>query len=281
MLFRSETATDRQILQDKGADYRVLNLASNTFNENETSYYHKSIGGYHAAKLRRYQEMIEYYIAPEMRQMMSAIADAQGDMTRVAGDSIYPVLNMLNTKYVILPLQGGQTVPVQNPYAYGNAWFVDNIRYVANANEEIDAVGKINLRHEAVADKKFEEALGKSAANNNNAVVSLKKYEPNELTYEVQSEKGGIVVFSEVYYPGWTATVDGQDVPVGRVNYILRAINVKPGKHNVVLTFKPVSVKRTETAAYVAYTLLIIAIILGVVFEARRRSKEVKEKTAE
>ena len=106
-----ETATDRQILQDKGADYRVLNLASNTFNENETSYYHKSIGGYHAAKLRRYQEMIEYYIAPEMRQMMSAIADAQGDMTRVAGDSIYPVLNMLNTKYVILPLQGGQTVP--------------------------------------------------------------------------------------------------------------------------------------------------------------------------
>lgn len=276
-----ETATDRQILQDKGADYRVLNLASNTFNENETSYYHKSIGGYHAAKLRRYQEMIEYYIAPEMRQMMSAIADAQGDMTRVAGDSIYPVLNMLNTKYVILPLQGGQTVPVQNPYAYGNAWFVDNIRYVANANEEIEAVGKINLRHEAVADKKFEEALGKSAANNNNAVVSLKKYEPNELAYEVQSEKGGIVVFSEIYYPGWTATVDGQDVPVGRVNYILRAINVKPGKHNVVLTFKPVSVKRTETAAYVAYTLLIIAIILGVVFEAKRRSKEVKEKTAE
>ena len=250
-------------------------------NTERDTYNHKSIGGYHAAKLRRYQEMIEYYIAPEMRQMMSAIADAQGDMTRVAGDSIYPVLNMLNTKYVILPLQGGQTVPVQNPYAYGNAWFVDNIRYVANANEEIDAVGKINLLHEAVADKKFEEALGKSAANNNNAVVSLKKYEPNELTYEVQSEKGGIVVFSEVYYPGWTATVDGQDVPVGRVNYILRAINVKPGKHNVVLTFKPVSVKRTETAAYVAYTLLIIAIILGVVFEARRRSKEVKEKPAE
>ena len=112
-------------------------------------------------------------------------------------------------------------------------------------------------------------------------MVSLKKYEPNELAYEVQSEKGGIVVFSEIYYPGWTATVDGQDVPVGRVNYILRAINVKPGKHNVVLTFKPVSVKRTETAAYVAYTLLIIAIILGVVFEARRRSKEVKENTAE
>ena len=169
---------------------------------------------------------------------------------------------------------------MQNPYAYGNAWFVDNIRYVANANEEIEAVGKINLRHEAVADKKFEEALGKSAANNNNAVASLKKYEPNELTYEVQSEKGGIVVFSEVYYPGWTATVDGQDVPVGRVNYILRAINVKPGQHSVVLTFKPQSVKNTETAAYVAYLLLVLAIVAGVLLEVKKvRSKEVNSLT--
>ena len=143
---QQETATDRQILQDHGKDYRVLNLASNTFNENETSYYHKSIGGYHAAKLRRYQELIDYYISPEMQRLMPAVADAQGDMTRVPGDSIYPVLNMLNTRYFIIPLQGGQTVPLQNPYAYGNAWFVDNIKYVDNANQEIDAVGTINLR---------------------------------------------------------------------------------------------------------------------------------------
>ena len=115
---QQETATDRQILQDTSLDYRVLNLASNTFNENETSYYHKSIGGYHAAKLRRYQELIDAYIAPEMQQAMSAIAKAQGDMTSVPGDSVYPVLNMLNTKYIIMPLQGGQTVPLQNPYAY-------------------------------------------------------------------------------------------------------------------------------------------------------------------
>ena len=107
------TATDKLILQDKGLDYRVLNLASDTFNENETSYFHKSIGGYHAAKLRRYQEMIEAYIVPEMQKMMPAIADATGDMTKVAGDSIYPVLNMLNMKYVIVPLQGGQTVPIR------------------------------------------------------------------------------------------------------------------------------------------------------------------------
>lgn len=272
-----ETATDRQIMQDKAPDYRVLNLASNTFNENETSYYHKSIGGYHAAKLRRYQEMIDQYIVKEMRDMQGAIVNAQGDMTRVAGDSIYPVLNMLNTKYVILPLQGGQTAPLLNPYAFGNAWFVDRISYVDNANAEIDAVGKLNLRHEAVADSKFKDVLGETAAQQSNAVVTLKKYEPNELTYTVESQKGGIVVFSEVYYPGWTATVDGTDTPVGRVNYILRAINVKPGKHTVVLTFKPASVKNTETAAYVAYLLLVLAIAAGVFFEMKRRKNETNE----
>ena len=274
---QQETATDRQIMQDKAPDYRVLNLASNTFNENETSYYHKSIGGYHAAKLRRYQEMIDQYIGKEMRNMQGAIVNAQGDMTRVAGDSIYPVLNMLNTKYVILPLQGGQTAPLLNPYAFGNAWFVDRISYVDNANAEIDAVGKIDLRHEAVADSKFKDALGEPAAHQSNAVVTLKKYEPNELTYTVESQKGGIVVFSEIYYPGWTATVDGAATPVGRVNYILRAINVKPGKHTVVLTFKPASVKNTETAAYVAYLLLVLAIAAGVFFETKRRKNETNE----
>ena len=274
---QQETATDRQIMQDKAPDYRVLNLASNTFNENETSYYHKSIGGYHAAKLRRYQEMIDQYIGKEMRNMQGAIVNAQGDMTRVAGDSIYPVLNMLNTKYIILPLQGGQTAPLLNPYAFGNAWFVDRISYVDNANAEIDAVGKIDLRHEAVADSKFKDALGEPAAHQSTAVVTLKKYEPNELTYTVDSQKGGIVVFSEIYYPGWTATVDGTDTPVGRVNYILRAISVKSGKHTVVLTFKPASVKNTETAAYVAYLLLVLAIAAGVFFEMKRRKNETNE----
>ena len=274
---QQETATDRQIMQDKAPDYRVLNLASNTFNENETSYYHKSIGGYHAAKLRRYQEMIDQYIGKEMQNMQGAIVNAQGDMTRVAGDSIYPVLNMLNTKYVILPLQGGQTAPLLNPYAFGNAWFVDRISYVDNANAEIDAVGKIDLRHEAVADSKFKDALGEPATHQSTAVVTLKKYEPNELTYTVDSQKGGIVVFSEIYYPGWTATVDGAATPVGRVNYILRAINVKPGKHTVVLTFKPASVKNTETAAYVAYLLLVLAIAAGVFFEMKRRKNETNE----
>ena len=254
------TATDRQILQDKALDYRVLNLASNTFNENETSYYHKSIGGYHAAKLRRYQEMIEAYISPEMQSLMSAVVKAGGDMTKVNGDSIYPVLNMLNTKYFILPLQNNQTVPLQNPYTFGNAWLVDKITYVDNANAELDAVGKINLKHEAVADMRFKAALGESKTQGNVAKAEITQYAPNRLTYRVESDKGGVLVFSEIYYPEWTATVDGQPVELGRVNYILRAINIKPGQHEVMLTFEPQSVTRTELVAYISYAILLILV---------------------
>lgn len=265
------TPTDQQILQTKELDYRVLNLATSTFNENETSYFHKSIGGYHPAKLRRYQEMIETYIAPEMEKLMKSIFEAQGDMTKLNGDSISPVLNMLNTKFFIMPLQGGQTVPLKNPYAFGNAWFVDKVTYVNNANEELEMVGKLNLRAEAVADKKFRDVLGSSCEQDHHAQVTMKTYEPNQLTYEVESAKGGVLVFSENYYPEWTATVDGKEVPVGRVNYILRAIQVKPGKHQVVLSFFPKSVDRTETVAYIAFALLVICILLGIGLEICQR----------
>ncbi|MBR0389107.1 MAG: YfhO family protein [Prevotella sp.] len=264
--------TDELILRDKTLDYRVLNLASNTFNENETSYYHKSIGGYHAAKLRRYQEMIEQYISPEMQRLMNAVAEAGGDMTQVKGDSICPVINMLNTRYFVFPLQGGQTVPIQNPYALGNAWFVDKISYAKNANEEILEVGQIDLRHEAVADEKFQAQLGDAVTQDTTSTVDIKSYEPNQLTYEVNSGKGGVVVFSEVYYPGWTATIDGEPAELGRVNYILRALNVKPGKHEVVLSFFPKSVDTTETIAYTAYAILIL-VLAGAAFMAYRRKK--------
>ena len=264
--------TDQLILKDKGLDYRVLNLATNTFNENETSYYHKSIGGYHAAKLRRYQEMIEAYINPQMSRIMKAVADSDGDMTRVNGDSLFPVLNMLNTKYIIVPLQGGQTVPLLNPYAYGNAWFVDRLTFADNANQEIERIGQIDLRHEAVADKRFAEVLGEAVAQDKNSVAKLLAYEPNQLTYEVSSDKGGVLVFSEVYYPGWTATIDGQPAELGRVNYILRALRVPAGKHQVKLAFFPKSVDTTETIAYVAYVVLLL-IIVGGLYDTWRRKK--------
>lgn len=263
--------TDKIILQDKSLDYRVLNLASNTFNENETSYFHKSIGGYHPAKLRRYQEMIEHYIAPEMQKTMQAIMTAGGDMSKVDGRSIYPILNILNTKYFILPLQGNQTAPVLNPYTYGNAWFVDKVTYVNNANEEIDKVGKIDLRHEAVADKQFETILKASNVQGNVSQVELVSYAPNKLKYNVSSEKGGVVVFSEIYYPGWTATIDGQKAELGRVNYILRALNVEKGKHTIELVFDPQSVHTTETIATVSFAVLLILIALIAFLEYKKR----------
>ena len=267
------TQTDRQILQDKSLDYRVLNLASNTFNENETSYYHKSIGGYHAAKLRRYQELIDAYISPEMQKMMLAIAKAGGDMTKVNGDSLFPVLNMLNAKYFIVPLQANQTVAIENPYVYGNAWFVDKVTYVKNANEELDTLGKLNLRHEAVADARFQSQLGESKNQDSTSIVKLTAYEPNQLTYDVRSATGGIVVFSEIFYPEWTATVDGKAVEIGRVDYVLRALNVDKGHHKVVLTFDPKSVKQTETVAYLSYGVLLLVVLFAVYFKRKEDKK--------
>ena len=267
------TETDRLILRDKDLDYRVLNLASNTFNENETSYYHKSIGGYHAAKLRRYQDLIDNYIAPEMQQLMSALAKAGGDMTKVKGDSIFPVLNMLNAKYFIVPLQDNKTVPIQNPYVLGNAWFVDKLNYVNNANQELEALGKLNLRHEAVADARFKTVLGEATPQDSTSVVKLTAYAPNQLTYEVKSATGGVMVFSEIYYPEWTATVDGKPVEIGRADYVLRALKVDKGQHQVVLTFDPKSVKQTETVAYAAYVVLLLVVLFGLYAEWKRKQK--------
>ena len=215
--------------------------------------------------------MIEAYISPEMKKTVPAIAQAGGDMAKVNGDSIFPVLNMLNARYFILPLNDGQTVPIMNPYVYGPAWFVDKITYVDNANQEIERVGKIDLRHEAVADKKFKEQLKDAVKQTGESVVKLTSYMSDELAYDVNSAKGGLIVFSEVYYPGWTATVDGLPVELGRVNYLLRALNVTPGKHKVVLTFHPKSVATTETIAYIGYAVLILLIAFVVYIEYRKK----------
>ena len=267
------TETDQIILQDKSLDYRVLNLAGNTFNENETSYFHKSIGGYHAAKLRRYQELIEAHISPEIQKTFGAIVEAQGDMTQVNGDSVMPVINMLNAKYFIMPLQGGKTAPLENPYAMGNGWFVDEVQFVDNANAELDALGKINLHTTAVADKKFESTLKTAVRQDSPASVQITSYAPNELHYDVSSAKGGVVVFSEVYYPGWTCTVDGNPVEIGRVNYVLRAISVPAGSHKVVMEFRPKSIETTETVAYTALALLVACVLCIICMQVWRKKK--------
>ena len=258
-----QTETDKMILADESLDYRVLNLASNTFNENNTAYWHKSVGGYHAAKLRRYQEMIEEHISGEMSALFKAVADAEGDMEQIDA-SQFPVLNMLNTKYFIFPLQGGQTLPLPNPHTLGNAWFVKKVQYVNNANEEIEAIHGLDPSETAVVDKRFEPVV-KPITSDSTATIRLVAYEPNHLKYEVNSNTGGTIVFSEIYYPGWRSSIDGQEVPHGRANYILRAMNVPAGKHEVEFSFDPVSLHVTENIAYIALGLLaLMAIVMAV-----------------
>ena len=150
---------------------------------------------------------------------------------------------------------------------------VDKVTYVDNANKELDALAKMSLRHEAVADRKFCDVLGNSNTQDGESVVTLKVYGPNHAEYDVNTSKGGVVVFSEIYYPGWTATVDGESVEVGRVNYVLRAIKVKPGNHKVVLDFDPQTVKTTEIIAYIAYALLLLIIVLLGTRKLRRKNK--------
>ena len=264
---RQMTEADRRIKDDPTLYYRVLNLAGNVFNENETSYYHKSVGGYHAAKLRRYQELIERYISRQTNTVKESIQDFYGDLTQVNGDSLWNVLNMLNTKYFLL---AQQNIEVQNPYAYGNAWYVDKVRYVENANQELDALGQINLRHEAVADKQFQQVLGEAIAQDSTSTIELTSYEPNQLTYNVQSAKGGVLVFSEIFYPEWTATIDGKEVELGRVNYVLRALHIDAGRHEVILSFFPKSVDTTETLAYVALAIITLLVLLLIGVPLRR-----------
>lgn len=264
------TEVDKEILQDSDKYYRVLNLTVSTFNDNTTSYYHKSIGGYHAAKLRRYQELIETHIQNEIPQAWQAASR----IDEVNGDSLFPVLNMLNMQHMILPLQDGGKVQVENPHANGNAWFVDELRYVGDADTELAGLRNLDTKHVAVADNRFEDILG-SAQKDTTAIATLTNYEANELQYDVESRNGGVLVFSEIYYPGWTCTVDGQPVEIGRVNYVLRAIRVDGGKHHVVLTFKPRSEQVTETIAYSALGLLALLFVGMLVWQGVKvRKKE-------
>lgn len=268
------TETDKTILADKTLDFRVLNLAGNTFNENTTSYWHKSIGGYHAAKLRRYQEMIEEHISTEMNGVFKAVSEAGGDMQKVA-PSGFPVLNMLNTRYFIFPLQGGKTVPIRNPHTLGNAWFVNEVQYVDNANEEIDALHRIDPAKTAVVDKKFSAEVKSAAETDTLSTIKLTAYEPNDLKYEVNSKTGGTVVFSEIYYPGWQAYIDGVEAPHGRADYILRAMNVPAGKHVVEFKFDPKSLHVTETVAFVALGVLACVLVLFLFLQVRKARRKI------
>ena len=255
------TDADRYILQDKDMNYRVLNAAAgetlaSAFSEPRTSYYHKSIGGYHAAKLRCYQDLID-------RQLVNANP---------------AVLNMLNTRYIIQPLEDGRETVVRNPGALGNAWFVSEVKWVDNADAEMAAITDFDPSHTAVVDRRFAREIGdKVVPPAVGDTIYETGYKPDELTYRYRSQQGGLAVFSEIYFPwGWQVTVDGKPVDMARVNYVLRAVNLPAGEHEVIFRFDPPSVHTTEAIAYVSL-FLILAAFVGTGFVAWKRRKSVPQ----
>lgn len=229
---------EEQLLQDP-SHFRVLNLSTSTWTDPRTSYYLKSIGGYSAVKLRRYQDLIDQHLSKNH----------------------WPVINMLNTKYLILPGDDGQPQAELNPHAFGNAWFVDKLHVVENANEESDALNTIDLSHEAVLDRSFSHYVTDFEPSiPEDASIVLNKYTPKELDYTCISSAPGTVVFSEIYYPyGWKATIDGVPVDHYRVNYLLRALNVPAGKHNIHFIFAPDSARKGEIISIICIILMYLA----------------------
>lgn len=276
---------EEQLLQDK-THFRVLNLSTNTFNEARTSYYLNSIGGYSAAKLRRYQDLIDVHIAPEMQPLMQAISATSGFLTPCPADSLFPVLNMLNMKYAIVPLQSGQQVPVLNPYAMGNCWFVDSLLVVDTPNEEIAALRTIDLHTTAVVDAQFADLLDvtKPEAAPLMAyaedIIELSHYAPNRLEYTAQNERNKVAVFSEIYYPhGWRlymlndAGEPEVELSLARVNYMLRAAVIPAGTHRLALIFDPDSVRRGNILSLICFGILLLTLcgVVGYEIYTRRR----------
>ena len=264
---------EKEILQDQSY-YRVLNLATNTFNDARTSYRLKSIGGYSAAKLRRYQDLIDEHISREMNPLMQTVMRTQGFMLPDDNEGKdFAVLNMLNMKYAIVPLQGGQKAPVQNPYAMGNCWFVDEVIFVDTPDEECAALRTLDLHKQAVADKKFTASLDITKpeiaplmAFDKNA-ITLTSYQPNCLEYVTMSEQNKVAVFSEIYYPHdwhlYLVDKDGNnsiEIPLARVNYTLRAAVIPAGAHQLRMVFEPHALK-TDKACM---AILILALLLSV-----------------
>ncbi|MDU1904276.1 MAG: YfhO family protein [Dysgonomonas sp.] len=256
-----QTEADKAILQDKHPSYRVLNL-NNPFNETMTSYYHKSIGGYHAAKLKRYQELIEYRLQHEIKNIINSFSTQDIDSI-TASFAQNSALNMLNTKYIIFD---PQQPPLQNPYAMGNAWFVAEYSFVDNADQEIAAINKINPYRSAVLDKKFEPVLqGLSITPDSTATIDLAEYKPNYLKYKSSARSEQLAVFSEIYYNrGWEAYVDGQPAQYVRADWTLRAMRVPAGEHEIEFRFVPHAYRTARGVATASSGVLVLLLLVAV-----------------
>ncbi|OFX26548.1 MAG: hypothetical protein A2041_13300 [Bacteroidetes bacterium GWA2_31_9b] len=252
-------------------NYRVFSLL-NPFSNSRTSYYHKSIGGYHGAKLKVYQELISFYISNEYTEIIKVLN------TSPDNDKIYellkyniPILNMLNTKYIIYNLSAP---PIVNPYHYGNAWFVQNIKIVENADEEVIALKSID-KNTAIIQKKYSRNIIDNIKVDSSASINLISYKPNHLIYETFAQHDQFAVFSEIYYnAGWNAYLDGKIVDYFKANYVLRAMNVPSGKHLIEFKFEPKSYYLGRKISNVGSGLIIIFILSVIFWEYRKRKQE-------
>ncbi|GAB6011017.1 YfhO family protein [Viscerimonas tarda] len=271
----TQSNADKIILQDKAPSHRVLNL-NDPFNESMTSYYHKSIGGYHAAKLKRYQELIEYRFYPEINQLINSFQTNNIDSI-MATFSHLPALNMLNAKYIIY---NPEQPPLVNPYALGNAWFVQGYSFVDNADEEIRALNDLNPSSLAIIDKRFEKELaGFDVTPDSTATITMTSYKPDKVKYTSESKDESLAVFSEVYYEnGWEAYIDGKYTPHFRADWILRAMRIPAGQHEIEFKFVPHDYYASVIVSRVSSGLLILFLLLGVASLFYKR-KEKTDKT--
>ena len=249
---------DKQILQDKELNYRVMDLTKNTFNDASTSYYHKSIGGYHGAKLRRYQDVIDHYLGGN----------------KVGSNGFWNVLNMLNTKYLIYP-QGNKPAANINPDAFGNAWIVSDIKWVATPNEEIAAIENTDVKKTAIINDEFKNVINKFKPSNSLGTIRLDSYKPNELIYSFNSSKDELVVFSEIWTSkGWTLWIDGKESPLIRADYILRAAVIPAGNHEIMMRYEPKIWKVGNTIQFISSLILILGLITAIVISIKAKRQQ-------
>jgi len=262
---------DKMILRDQ-TQYRVLDASVNIFNDASPSYFHKNIGGYHAAKLRRYQELINMHLESEIGRLFGAFSRAKTfDQISPVLDSL-GVLNMLNMKYVIY---NKEAPPLLNPAANGNAWLVNNIRIAADANQEMKLLGEINTKNEVVIDKQFASQVPAKISQDSTAHISLKTYQPNHLIYTFDSKTDQMAVFSEIYYDkGWNAYINGKKSEYVRADYLLRAMPLKAGKYDIEFKFEPASYRIGNRIALASSILMVLSFLGFLIVQIKSKRKD-------
>ncbi len=270
--YYTPSKADDYLLKDNDPDFRVLNLSVSTFNDASTSYFHKSIGGYHGAKMKRYQELIDMHISREMKDIIAAFNSKKVEDITATLKNCH-IINMLNTKYIIY---NPESFPLINMNCLGNAWFVENYRFVANADEEIEAMYSFNPDSTAIIDKRFADMVGDfKPVTDATGTVSLASYKPDHLQYRFISKVPRMTVFSEIYYDkGWTATIDGIPAPVFRANYVLRAMIIPEGEHIIEFRFKPTALVWTNPVTMASSFILFIAAVVIFILALRRHFTE-------